>query len=193
MEAALGREDLDDELERLEDRDEILHIDLSGRDPDDGATRLPYEKGALFLRLLEAALRARALRRVPALLLRSFRLPEHHDGGFVALPAGKPARDGRRAGGAGAARALARGAGSSAGCPPPRLGSPADRRGDGRGVERRAGSDFRRPLRGLDDPGAAGVFARPADAVAPRPHGGAGRGVRPDRRPGTTRSRSSGS
>jgi len=53
MEAALGREDLDDELERLEDRDELLHIDLSGRDPDDGATRLPYEKGALFLRSLE--------------------------------------------------------------------------------------------------------------------------------------------
>ncbi len=53
MEAALGREDLDDELERLEDRDELLHIDLSGRDPDDGATRLPYEKGALFLRQLE--------------------------------------------------------------------------------------------------------------------------------------------
>ncbi len=36
-----------------EDRDEILHIDLSGRDPDDGATRLPYEKGCLFLRSLE--------------------------------------------------------------------------------------------------------------------------------------------
>ncbi|MFY9550059.1 MAG: M1 family metallopeptidase [Thermoanaerobaculia bacterium] len=53
MEAALGRQDLDDELERLEDRDEILHIDLSGRDPDDGATRLPYEKGSLFLRFLE--------------------------------------------------------------------------------------------------------------------------------------------
>src|SRR5262245_29860856 len=53
MEAALGRQDLDDEIERLEDRDEILHIDLAGRDPDDGATRLPYEKGSLFLRSLE--------------------------------------------------------------------------------------------------------------------------------------------
>ena len=53
MEAVLGRQDLEDELERLEDRDEILHIDLSGRDPDDGATRLPYEKGCLFLRSLE--------------------------------------------------------------------------------------------------------------------------------------------
>ncbi|HEX4439224.1 MAG TPA: M1 family metallopeptidase [Thermoanaerobaculia bacterium] len=53
MEAVLGRQDLEDELERLEDRDEILHIDLTGRDPDDGATRLPYEKGSLFLRSLE--------------------------------------------------------------------------------------------------------------------------------------------
>jgi hypothetical protein len=53
MEAVLGRQDLEDELGRLEDPDEILHIDLTGRDPDDGATRLPYEKGALFLRSLE--------------------------------------------------------------------------------------------------------------------------------------------
>jgi leukotriene-A4 hydrolase len=55
MEAVLGRQDLEDELARLEDRDEILHIDLTGRDPDDGATRLPYEKGCLFLRSLEEA------------------------------------------------------------------------------------------------------------------------------------------
>lgn len=53
MEAVLGRQDLEEEIKRLEDRDEILHIDLSGRDPDDGATRLPYEKGSLFLRSLE--------------------------------------------------------------------------------------------------------------------------------------------
>lgn len=53
MEAVLGRQDLEDELDRLEDRDEILHIDLSGRDPDEGATRLPYEKGALLLRSIE--------------------------------------------------------------------------------------------------------------------------------------------
>ena len=53
MEAVLGRQDLQDEIERLEDRDEILHIDLTGRDPDDGATRLPYEKGSLLLRSLE--------------------------------------------------------------------------------------------------------------------------------------------
>lgn len=53
MEAVLGRQDLEAELARFAPRDQILHIDLSGRDPDDAATRVPYEKGALFLRLLE--------------------------------------------------------------------------------------------------------------------------------------------
>ncbi len=53
MEAALGLRDLQDDLGTLEDRDEILHIDLKGRDPDEGSTDVPYEKGALFLRHLE--------------------------------------------------------------------------------------------------------------------------------------------
>ena len=37
----------------LDERDEILHVDLNGRDPDDGFTGVPYEKGALFLRHME--------------------------------------------------------------------------------------------------------------------------------------------
>jgi leukotriene-A4 hydrolase len=53
MEAVLGRQDLEGEISRFDPRDQILHITLSGRDPDDAATRVPYEKGALFLRLLE--------------------------------------------------------------------------------------------------------------------------------------------
>lgn len=53
MEAALGLRDLNEDIARLEDRDEILHIDLKGRDPDEGSTDIPYEKGALFLRHLE--------------------------------------------------------------------------------------------------------------------------------------------
>lgn len=53
MEAALGRRSLEEELATLEDRDEILHVDLTGRDPDEGSTGIPYEKGALFLRHLE--------------------------------------------------------------------------------------------------------------------------------------------
>jgi len=31
----------------------VLHIDLTGRNPDDGVTSVPYEKGALFLAHLE--------------------------------------------------------------------------------------------------------------------------------------------
>src|SRR5207249_9815079 len=53
MEAALGRQDLEREMAKLNDRDQILHIDLKGRDPDDGVTSVPYEKGALLLRSLE--------------------------------------------------------------------------------------------------------------------------------------------
>lgn len=53
MEAVLGRRGLENELKDLEDRDEILHVDLKGRDPDEGFTGVPYEKGALFLRFLE--------------------------------------------------------------------------------------------------------------------------------------------
>jgi len=53
MEAALGLQNLKKTLEELPDADEILHVDLTDRDPDDGSTLVPYEKGALFLRLLE--------------------------------------------------------------------------------------------------------------------------------------------
>jgi aminopeptidase N len=40
-------------MDDLPDADEILHVDLKGRDPDEGFTLVPYEKGALFLRHLE--------------------------------------------------------------------------------------------------------------------------------------------
>ncbi len=53
MEAALGLQSLHGELASLDDVDEILHVDLKGRDPDAGSTQIPYEKGALFLRHLE--------------------------------------------------------------------------------------------------------------------------------------------
>jgi leukotriene-A4 hydrolase len=55
MEAVLGYQDLQDELKSHEARDQILAIDLRGRDPDDGMTEIPYEKGALFLRAVEQA------------------------------------------------------------------------------------------------------------------------------------------
>lgn len=53
MEAALGRQSVEQEMKTFEDRDQILYIDLKGRDPDDGFTQVPYEKGALFLRHME--------------------------------------------------------------------------------------------------------------------------------------------
>src|SRR5262249_24054305 len=53
MEAVLGRQDLAREMADLKLSDQVLHIDLKGRDPDDGLTDVPYEKGALFLKHLE--------------------------------------------------------------------------------------------------------------------------------------------
>ncbi len=53
MEAVLGYEDLEEDMQRLDSQDEILAIDLRGRDPDDVFSNVPYEKGALFLRELE--------------------------------------------------------------------------------------------------------------------------------------------
>jgi leukotriene-A4 hydrolase len=53
MEAVLERQELEREMERLPPADEVLHIHLDGRDPDDGMTSVPYVKGMLFLRRLE--------------------------------------------------------------------------------------------------------------------------------------------
>jgi hypothetical protein len=50
--------DLQAEIERLggpSSKDTVLHVDLTGRDPDEGATQIPYEKGAAFLETIEAA------------------------------------------------------------------------------------------------------------------------------------------
>ena len=52
MEQVLGEGDLKDGLASLPPSDQILHINLKGRDPDEGVTRIPYEKGALFLEAL---------------------------------------------------------------------------------------------------------------------------------------------
>lgn len=55
MEAVLGLQSLEKEMKDMPPADQILHIDLNGRDPDDGATLVPYEKGALFITHLEKA------------------------------------------------------------------------------------------------------------------------------------------
>ena len=54
---SLGWQSLQEEIEDLGGReapDSRLHIDLSGRDPDEGMTNVPYEKGAALLRTIEA-------------------------------------------------------------------------------------------------------------------------------------------
>lgn len=54
----LGRQDLQGELAKIaagrHPEDGRLRLDLAGRDPDEGMTDVAYEKGAAFLRLLEA-------------------------------------------------------------------------------------------------------------------------------------------
>ena len=55
MEAVLGRRELDRTMADLPGADRVLHIKLDGRDPDDGMTLVPYEKGALLLRTIESA------------------------------------------------------------------------------------------------------------------------------------------
>ena len=53
MEAALEVQELEAELARLKPADQVLHIELSRRDPDEGFTTVPYIKGMLFLLSLE--------------------------------------------------------------------------------------------------------------------------------------------
>jgi leukotriene-A4 hydrolase len=52
-EAVLGYQDLQNDIQALNEEDEILAIDLRGRNPDDVFSNIPYEKGALFLREIE--------------------------------------------------------------------------------------------------------------------------------------------
>ena len=53
MEMALGYDDLQADLAARPDMDEIMAIDLRGRDPDEVFSNIPYEKGSLFLYELE--------------------------------------------------------------------------------------------------------------------------------------------
>jgi len=57
MEWMLARQELDVELKNLADKpgDQRLRVDLKGRDPDDGFTSIPYDKGSLLLRAIEEA------------------------------------------------------------------------------------------------------------------------------------------
>ncbi len=55
MEMVLAKKGLEEEMAKQDPKDQVLHVDLDGRDPDEGFTGVPYTKGALFLRHLELA------------------------------------------------------------------------------------------------------------------------------------------
>jgi hypothetical protein len=54
MEAVLAVKTLRADLAKLKPADQVLAIDLRDRDPGDGFTDIPYEKGRLFLNYLDA-------------------------------------------------------------------------------------------------------------------------------------------
>jgi hypothetical protein len=53
MEALIEKQEVIAEMKELPEKDQILYVDLKGRDPDEGFTQVPYVKGMLFLRRLE--------------------------------------------------------------------------------------------------------------------------------------------
>jgi len=50
----LGRQELERAVAQEHPRDTWLELDLVGRSPDEGPSKIPYEKGSLFLRLVES-------------------------------------------------------------------------------------------------------------------------------------------
>lgn len=54
QEDALGAQQLRRAIDELDTRDEILAVDLRDRDPEEGTTDVPYEKGRWFLTWLES-------------------------------------------------------------------------------------------------------------------------------------------
>lgn len=53
MEFAVEIAELKEEMAKLPAKDQMLYVDLKGRDPEEGVTLVPYIKGALMLRAIE--------------------------------------------------------------------------------------------------------------------------------------------
>lgn len=53
MEKELALAELEREMKELDPRDQVLHANLEGRNPDDSFSNVPYTKGALFLMRIE--------------------------------------------------------------------------------------------------------------------------------------------
>lgn len=75
LEAAAGRHELEAALRRFHDRPQLtrLRTDLSGIDPDEAYSTVPYEKGYLFLRRLEELAGRAAFDRFLRAYLRRYR------------------------------------------------------------------------------------------------------------------------
>ena len=92
MEAVLGRRELDREMAGLPEADRVLHIDLTGRDPDEGCTLVPYEKGALLLRTIEQAVGRERFDRLPAVYFDHFAFQSITHRGLSRVHAGRVAQ-----------------------------------------------------------------------------------------------------
>ena len=75
--ASTGSRELEHELRTFDTGDQILHINLNGRDPDEGTTEVPYIKGSLFLRQLEIVFGRASVRCIPEELLQPLCISQH--------------------------------------------------------------------------------------------------------------------
>ena len=80
MQVLLGQRDLHEQVAdpKTLPADTRLHIDLAGRDPDDGMTSVRLRQGRELPPPAREPFRARPLRRLPARLVRLPPLPERH-------------------------------------------------------------------------------------------------------------------
>jgi hypothetical protein len=87
LHAALGRRGLDEDLARFASRPELtrLRTHLSGVDPDDAYSRVSYEKGYLFLRVIEEAVGTERFREFLRHYVRRFRFQAITTEQFVAF------------------------------------------------------------------------------------------------------------
>ncbi|MHB8875223.1 MAG: M1 family metallopeptidase [Myxococcaceae bacterium] len=87
LHAALGRRSLDESVQRFENQPELtkLRTHLSGVDPDEAYSQVPYEKGYLFLRAIEDAVGREAFSRFLHSYLSTYRFKSITTDDFTAL------------------------------------------------------------------------------------------------------------
>ncbi len=87
LHAALGRRSLEEAVARFKDQPELtkLRTKLSGVDPDEAYSQVPYEKGCLLLTVLEEAVGREAFGRFLRAYLGTFRFRSITTDDFIAL------------------------------------------------------------------------------------------------------------